>query len=1270
MAGLALTYAVLAKIMLAFFSSNGVVSIIWPSSGLAVAALLIGGKKDWPGIFIGALAGNLMGGSPAEVSIFIALGNTLEALTCVWLLISGKCFNSALNRMQDYVWLIGAAAISVCISALIGVITLWLVGILTTPQAIAVNLLHWWQGDVLGIVLVTPLLLIWRRLPHNWFSRERAIEAVFCFGLAFLLGQSIFLGWFHDSFTHVIKDKWMFIFVIWSALRFGRHGVLLIITMTAIQMFFGAIHGAGIFSTELAQANLIYLWLSTLLMALLGMALALSITERNLIADSLRSSEERLKIAADSGQIGIWEYNIQTRELIWDDKMFALYGARREDFSGVCEAWSTRLHPEDRVATEAALRDAIAGIKEYNPEFRVIGPNGEIHYIKAHGHVVRDQAGKPVRMIGTNWDNHSNAHTQKQLELTLAAINRSRSAFLWLNSEGKVTDINDYVCQNLGYSREELIGQYVWFFDMDFPAEAWPKHWAENKNKGIRTFESHHRRKDGTFFPVEITTNFITIDGEEYSFSFTHDITERKRAEQRIVRLTCLYKALSEVNQAIVRMEQQTELFPLVCRCAVNFGGMKLAWVGQLDKESGNILPVASHGDMTGYLDSIPVSSHVDVPEGCGVTGTAMRENRSIIVNDYLNDPMTAPWRESAANIGWASAAAFPIQRGGQPFAVLTVCHAQPHAFDEEAIALLEEMSTDISFALDNFDRETNRKAADESLRLAASVYDTSSEGILITDADNQIVAVNPAFISITGYLAEEVVGKDPSILSSGHHDEAFYQAMWHELNTTGYWQGEIWDKRKNGEVYPKWLTINTVFNEDGTVQQRVGMFTDISQKKEAEQLIWRQANFDPLTTLPNRQMFYDRLDQDIKKAHRANRPLALMFLDLDRFKEINDTLGHDMGDVLLKEAAYRLSGCVRETDTVARLGGDEFTIILGELDDLNTVERVSYDILSKLAEPFHLGDKVVYVSVSIGITLYPEDATSIEALLKNADQAMYSAKNKGRNRYSYFTATMQLAAQIRMQITNDLREALVGNQFWIAYQPIIELESGNICKAEALIRWQHPQRGLISPAEFIPIAEDTGLIVDIGEWVFREVTQQVSIWRESYHPEFQISINKSPVQFRDENSAYASWPDQLQQLGLPGQSIVVEITEGMLMDASDAINSKLLVFRDAGIQVSLDDFGTGYSSLSYLKKFDIDYLKIDQSFTRNLTPDSEDMALCEAIIVMAHKLDMKVVAEGIETLEQRDLLIAAGCDYGQGYFFSRPIPANEFQALLQKVQT
>ena len=436
--------------------------------------------------------------------------------------------------------------------------------------------------------------------------------------------------------------------------------------------------------------------------------------------------------------------------------------------------------------------------------------------------------------------------------------------------------------------------------------------------------------------------------------------------------------------------------------------------------------------------------------------------------------------------------------------------------------------------------------------------------------------------------------------------------------------------------------------------------------RKGDEALIWRQANFDPLTNLPNRRMFHDRLEQEMKKSDRAGLPLALLLLDLDHFKQINDTYGHAMGDLLLRDAAQRLGSCVRESDTVARLGGDEFTIILGKLDDPDTVERITRDALRKLAEPFRLKNEVAYVSTSIGIAFYPADAADASLLLKSADQAMYAAKNQGRNRHSYFTAALQQAAQVRMRLVNDLRGALAGDQFRVYYQPIVELSTGGVHKAEALIRWQHPMRGLVCPAKFISIAEDTGMIVDIGDWVFREAARQVAMWRASHHAAFQISVNRSPVQFHSEDSSHSAWFDHLQRLGLPGQSIAVEITERLLLDSSVAVTDQLLAFRDAGMQVSLDDFGTGYSALAYLKKFDIDYLKIDRSFIHNLAPDSNDMALCEAIIVMAHKLGLKVIAEGVETVQQRDLLAAAGCDYGQGYLFSEPVPAEQFEALLQ----
>ncbi|MDO8439420.1 MAG: EAL domain-containing protein, partial [Telluria sp.] len=395
-------------------------------------------------------------------------------------------------------------------------------------------------------------------------------------------------------------------------------------------------------------------------------------------------------------------------------------------------------------------------------------------------------------------------------------------------------------------------------------------------------------------------------------------------------------------------------------------------------------------------------------------------------------------------------------------------------------------------------------------------------------------------------------------------------------------------------------------------------------------------------------------------------RRIAILFIDLDQFKEVNDTLGHHQGDILLVDAARRIRSCVRESDTVARLGGDEFTVILSELGEVSCVETIAQKILDVLQAPFQLGQEQAYVSASIGITLYPDDARDIDDLLKHADQAMYAAKGAGRNRFSYFTPALQVAALNRMRMTNDLRSALKGDQFRLYFQPIVHLKTGRIHKAEALIRWQHPQRGVVSPLEFIPLAEASGLILDIGEWVFKESARWASRWRNEHDARFQVSVNQSPLEFQREGKGYEGWFEHLRDINLEGTAVVVEITEGLLLDASTGVTDKLLQLRDAGIQVALDDFGTGYSSLSYLKKFDIDYLKIDRSFTRNLAPDSSDMALSEAIIVMAHKLGLRVIAEGVETSEQRDLLLAAGCDYGQGYLFARPMTGDEFDAMLR----
>ncbi|WP_188860504.1 putative bifunctional diguanylate cyclase/phosphodiesterase [Marinobacterium nitratireducens] len=422
-------------------------------------------------------------------------------------------------------------------------------------------------------------------------------------------------------------------------------------------------------------------------------------------------------------------------------------------------------------------------------------------------------------------------------------------------------------------------------------------------------------------------------------------------------------------------------------------------------------------------------------------------------------------------------------------------------------------------------------------------------------------------------------------------------------------------------------------------------------------------ATFDQLSGLPNRRLFYDRLEREIRVCERSGKRLALMYIDLDNFKDINDTQGHDVGDALLKEAAQRLLRSVRRSDTVARLGGDEFTVILPGLESTSAVARIAEAVLTALREPFPARGRSNFVSASIGITVFPDDAQDVHDLLRQADQAMYEAKKFGRNRYHYFTPDMQAQAQARMQRIGDLRLALSRRELCLRYQPIVDLRSGKIRKAEALVRWQHPSLGLLSPQEFIPLAEETGLIVELGNWICEQALEQTASWRRTLDPAFQISINTSPVQLCDNGTRLDAWLTWLDRLQLPGSALALEITESILM--SEAASERLLAIQSMGLEVSLDDFGTGYSTLSYLKKFDIDYLKIDRSFVQSLSPGSSDFVLCEAIILMAHKLGIQVVAEGIETDTQHRYLVEMGCDYGQGYRYSKPVSADEFERLV-----
>ena len=795
------------------------------------------------------------------------------------------------------------------------------------------------------------------------------------------------------------------------------------------------------------------------------------------------------------------------------------------------------------------------------------------------------------------------------MEMMKFSMDHMADKVTWVTSDAKVVYANLAACTSLGYTMDEMLNLRIPDFDPDFPADVWPAHWEDLKKFGSHTFETRHRTKSGEIYPVEVSINYMRFGDEEYNCGFARDISRRKQAESLLRESEEKFRLLFE------NMTTGFALHEVICDEQGKVVDYRFLQINPAYQRLTGLGP-----DILGHtvLEMLPGTEPywIEFFGNVAMTGVpSLYENYS---------------RELGR---WYQVWAFSPKTG--QFAVI-----------------VSEI--------------TDRKIIEQELQLYSLVLKNSSEGMVVTDENNLIVAVNPAFSRITGFSFEDVKGRNPNMLKSGRHDRAFYQAMWDQIADTGQWQGEIWDRRKNGEVHAKWLTINTIRNEDGSIHRYVALFSDITEKKMSEELIWRQANFDTLTGLPNRDMFRDRLGQEVKKSIRAELPLALLLVDLDQFKEVNDTLGHAVGDKLLIEAAKRISSSIRESDTVARLGGDEFTVVISEITDEAHVEDVAQKIISSLAKPFRLGDEVVYISASIGITVYPNDSRDIDALMKNADQAMYAAKNKGRNRYSYFTPMLQAAAQRRLRLSNDLRAALEAGDFSVHFQPIVALSSGRIHKAEALIRWNHSERGMVGPAEFIPLAEETGLIDEIGDWVFRESARWAERWSSRFAPDFQVSVNKSPVQFRTENRQFASqWAKHLQELGLSGRNIVIEITEGLLLNADSNVSDELLRLRDAEIQVAIDDFGTGYSSLSYLKKFDIDYLKIDRSFVKNLEVDPDNMALSEAIIVMAHKLGLKVIAEGVETERQRSLLAGAGCDFAQGFLFSKAVPPEEFDRLL-----
>ncbi len=554
-----------------------------------------------------------------------------------------------------------------------------------------------------------------------------------------------------------------------------------------------------------------------------------------------------------------------------------------------------------------------------------------------------------------------------------------------------------------------------------------------------------------------------------------------------------------------------------------------------------------------------------------------------------------------------------------------------------------------------------------KELRQAATVFNSTSEGIFITDTDSRIIAINKAFTQRYGYKEDEVIGRKASILSSGRHDKDFYRQMWNSLQQTGNWQGDIYNKRKNGEIFPEWLNISSVVDKDGKTIQYVSVFSDITIVKKSLKKMDHMAHHDSLTDLPNRLLLHDRLEHALLRAKRDQNSLVLFFLDLDRFKMINDTMGHNIGDRLLKEVAQRLTACVRQSDTVARLGGDEFMIIMEELSSDNEPNILAQHILDSFKSPFYFDKDIFFVTTSIGLSLYPHNGTTVNELIKNADVAMYHAKTKGKNNYQYYNHEMSTIAVEAVKLEASLRQAIKEEEFVLYYQPQFNLLTNEITGVEALLRWQHSQKGLLTPDQFLSTAEESGLIIPIGTWVLNTACTQAKQWFDLTGKKISMAVNLSGKQINKE-VLISSVTQALQTSHIDPGSLELEITEGFIMQNPEQSISLLNELRNMEISLGIDDFGTGHSSLSYLKRLPVQILKIDHSFVRDIPEDMDDSAITRAIIALGHSLNMSIVAEGVEVKEQQDFLIAEGCDKVQGYLFSRPLPADQVLDLLESL--
>jgi len=953
------------------------------------------------------------------------------------------------------------------------------------------------------------------------------------------------------------------------------------------------------------------------------------ITNRKIVEKLLKEKkekEERLALATSHNGIGIWDFNLLTKELLCDDLILSFYDRKREDFNNSVETWMKWLHPDDLAISHQLIQESISGKRPFNHQFRTVWPNGEIHHLQARAQIFYDASGNPTRMLGTNTDITKEKQVEQALRESESRINTLVNAIpdlIWLkDADGVYLSCNLIFEKLFGTKKADIIGKT----DYDFVDKKTADFFREHDQLAMLAGKPSINEEELTFansnHPGQFETIKTPILNEQGKLigvlGIARNITERKLAERALHESQKRYQEL---------LDGVGEKFVIYSH---NLNGDLLYVSDGIINVFGLSKEFAMGASWGAIVDWLP-----------GVLETTQEKIIQMVTGEISFSQHEMYFTHSDGNV--------------------RTLHVSSHATRNKngEVLSIDGIIEDI----------TERKQAEKELRIAATAFE-SQEGMMVTDSDKIILRVNHAFTTITGYKPKEVIGKVAQFLNSAKQDKAFYTAMWKTIYDTGAWEGEFLNQRMSGDIYPAQLIITAVKDTAGITTNYVITLTDITKSKAALNEIKNLAFFDPLTSLPNRRLLLERLTHALSASTRTGQYGALLFLDLDNFKTLNDTLGHNFGDLLLQQTAKRLTNCLRKSDTAARIGGDEFVVLLEdvggqEVDAATHAEAAGRKILAALNAPYALDVHTYNSSSSIGITLFDKQQTKSVDLLKQADIAMYQAKQDGRNALRFFEPKMQEVIHARAELEKFLRRAIEQQQFELYYQIQVD-QTGQAVGAEALIRWHHPTQGIISPDDFIPAAEESKLILPIGQWVLETACAQLQIWQQdTLTQNLSLSINISAIQFSQANfveqvkTAIANYAINPELLNL-------EITESLLLNKADDSIATMKALQAIGIKFELDDFGTGYSSLQYLKELPLHQLKIDQSFIIDITTNTSDQAIVLTIIAMARSLGLGVIAEGVETEEQRQRLLNKGCTNYQGYLFSQPVPIEKFETLLR----